>query len=519
MAARFDQVSQADRRAPIASSSRADRDADVIVIGAGNAALAAAAAAFESGARVLILEKAPRDERGGNSRFSGALFRFAYDNAGDILPLFPDLDTATVDVGSYPPDAYYEDLMRTSGGKADRQLAKVLVEHSYSTVQWLTELGVTWALRASPWVKHKGGVRITPGAVLNVEGKGVGLMSYLFAAVEERGIPITYETQVVGLHAPGDDMLVEVTARRGGVEKIFRAAAVVLAAGGFEADESMRATHLGPDWRLARVRGTRFNTGETLQAALRAGAVWIGETAGCHATPIDATSPEHGDLRITDETNRLSYPYGVMVNRHARRFIDEGEDLAVYTYAKTGDAVLKQPEGFAYQIFDQQSVHLLEPRYQSAVPVTGMSLEGLAQKLELPTSAFVATITEFNRATNTEVPFDPSTPDGRGTIDLEPPKSNWAVALERPPFLAFPVTCGITFTYGGIKINADAQVITVEDHSLPGMYATGEITGGLFVGNYAAGAGLMFGAVFGRIAGRNAARMALAGRPPSTPDG
>ena len=477
---------------------------DVVVAGAGNAALTAALAAAEAGARVLVLEKAPRAERGGNSRFSGGLFRFAYRDIQDIRAVLPSVDPATVVVEPYPPDAYYRDTMRVTEGLADPELTRVLVDESLPTMLWMGSLGVRWELSEIFGVRVGDVTHYPPGAVIQALHAGVGLVHDLFGAVERRGIPIRYETAVRRLLSEGGRVSGVVVDGPGGEEAI-RAGALILAAGGFEANGEMRRRHLGPEWERVKVRGTRFDTGEVLAAALEIGAQAVGEWDGCHATPIDANAPSPGELALTDKTNRLSYPFGIMVNERGERFADEGESLATHTYAKTGRAILAQPEAIAFQVFDRQTLHLLEPRYSTGTPIRAETLEELADRLGVPRARLATTVRAFNEAVN-DVPFDPTILDGKSTTGLTPPKSNWAVPLNRPPYVAYAVTCGITFTYGGVKIDAAARVLDRQGAAIPGLFATGEMTGGFFYRNYPGGAGLMRGAVFGRIAGRNAAR-------------
>jgi tricarballylate dehydrogenase len=266
----------------------------------------------------------------------------------------------------------------------------------------------------------------------------------------------------------------------------------------------MRAKYLGGVWDRVKVRGTKYDTGEGLQAALDIGAKPVGHWSGCHATPIDSDAPSVGELNHTDETNRLSYLYGVMVNIYGKRFVDEGEDYGQYTYAKTGAAILNQPMSRGYQIFDQKTLGLLEKRYKTGIPVIAETIEELAVKIEVPSESLKKTIEEFNNSINKNK-FDPAIMDGKGTSDIEPPKSNWALPIDTPPYVSYGVTCGITFTFGGLGVNAEAQVLNTEDEPIKGLYATGEITGKFFYHNYAAGNGLMRGAVFGRLAGIAAA--------------
>ena len=482
---------------------------DVIVVGAGNAALTAALSAREAGARVLVLEKASHGERGGNSRFSGGLFRFAYDSIEDVRLLLPDAERgARVDVGRYPEDHFYGDLMKVTRGRANPDLSRKLVSESLGTMRWMAGHGMEWAWTHLWSVEASGGGRkYNPGSVLEAKDRGVGLVARLFKAAEREGIEVRYGTGVTGLGVDqaGGMVTLAVAGEKGGEEMSARS--VVLGSGGFEANGAMRARHLGGKWEKVKVRGTRHNTGEVLAAALEAGASGAGQWEGCHATPIDAFAPDVGDLRLTDSTNRLSYPFGIMVNRRGRRFLDEGEDLGAYTYAKAGGLILEQPGGVAFQIFDRKTLHLLETRYETAEPMTANSIDELAVEIGLAPHGLLKTVREFNLSVFRGA-FDPSTRDGNGTRGIAPSKSNWALPIDSPPFMVYPVTGGITFTFGGLKIDTEARVLDTSGSPMPGLYATGEITGEFFYHNYPGGSGLMRGAVFGRIAGGNAAEHA-----------
>ncbi len=487
-----------------------DERYDVIVVGAGNAALTAALSAREAGARVLVLEKAPKSERGGNSRFSGGLFRFAYNSIDEVKDLLPESEgESRVEVGEYPADRFYADLMKVTRDKAHPKLSRKVVNDSLSTMQWMAGHGVEWAWTGLWSVAGSDGVkRYNPGSVLEARGRGVGLVAALFKAVERENIEVRYGAGVTGIKVRRKDGPITLLVQGAKEAERLTAKSVVLGSGGFEANSDMRARHLGPKWENVKVRGTRHNTGEVLEAALAAGASSAGQWDGCHATPIDAFAPEVGDLKLTDSTNRLSYPYGIMVNRDGRRFMDEGEDLGAYTYAKAGGLILEQPSGVAFQIFDRKTVHLLEPRYQTAGPVQGHTVDELEDDLALPTQSLLNTVRDYNMSVF-KGPFDPAIRDGNATVGLTPPKSNWALPLNSPPFSVYPVTGGITFTFGGLKIDTGARVLDTSGAPMSGLYATGEITGEFFYHNYPGGSGLMRGAVFGRIAGRNAAEHAL----------
>jgi tricarballylate dehydrogenase len=282
----------------------------------------------------------------------------------------------------------------------------------------------------------------------------------------------------------------------------------VLAAGGFEANPAWRTRYLGPGWDLARVRGTRFNTGDGIRMAMDVGAAARGHWSGCHAVGWDANAPEFGDLDVGDGFQKHSYPFGIMVNTRGQRFVDEGADFRNYTYAKYGREVLMQPGQVAWQIFDAKVTHLLRDEYRirQVTRVTAESLDALAAKLEgVDATEFCATVRAFNAAVDQSTPFDPTRKDGRSARGLEVPKSNWANPLDTPPFEAYAVTCGITFTFGGLHVDADARVISEEGAPIAGLFGAGELVGGLFYFNYPGGTGLTSGAVFGRRAGAGAA--------------
>jgi tricarballylate dehydrogenase len=302
-----------------------------------------------------------------------------------------------------------------------------------------------------------------------------------------------------------------VKVKRPGSTAELHAPAVVLAAGGFQANVEWRAKYLGPGWDLAKVRGTRFNTGEGLRMALEIGASSAGQWSGCHAVGWERNAPEFGDLAVGDAFQKHSYPFGVMINARGERFVDEGADFRNYTYAKYGREILRQPGQQAWQIFDSQVRHLLRDEYRikQVTRVAANTLEELLHKLgDVDAERARACLQKYNAAVDVNTPFDPNIRDGRGTPGLELPKSNWANRLERGPFEAYNVTCGITFTFGGLRINTDAQVLDRDHLPMPGLFAAGEMVGGLFYNNYPGGTGLMAGAVFGKIAGSSAARRA-----------
>jgi tricarballylate dehydrogenase len=487
------------------------RAADVVVVGGGNAALCAALAASEGGASVLVLEKAPEPERGGNSLFTAGGFRFAHrgldDLRRDVLVDLSDEEARAVEVPAYTEENYYDDLMRLTEHLSNADMADLLVRRSHATVAWMRGHGVRWILMHGRQ-SFKVGDRHRFWGGLHVEavGGGQGLVQALYERAAARGIRVAYGTgarrlrvdergAVTGVVARGPDGFVELAA-----------GAVVLACGGFEANPEWRTRYLGPDWELARVRGTRHNTGDGIRMALDIGAQPYGHWSSCHAVAWDLNAPEFGDRKVLDLFQKHSYPLGLIVNLRGERFVDEGADLRNYTYAKYGREILKQPQRAAFQIFDQKTVPLLREEYRirEVTKAEAGSLEELAAKLEIDPAGLARTVRAFNAGVQPGA-FNPAILDGKRTRGVVPPKSNWALPLDTPPFVGYAVTCGITFTFGGLRVTPRAEVLDTEDRPIPGLHAAGELVGGLFYHNYPGGAGLMAGAVYGRLAGEQAA--------------
>ena len=485
----------------------------VIVVGAGNAALCAALSAREHGAEVTVLEKAPEGERGGNTYFTGGGFRFPYDGIDDILRVIPDLseaERARVDVGAYRDAQFRDDLARVTDGLIDDGMASALVREAAPTMQWLHGQGVKFTLMTGRQANDVGGKLVFYGG-LTVEavGAGKGLSDQEFDAAERAGVNVRYGAKVVGLlrdgrRISGVELWTDDTVER------LEADAVVLAAGGFEANIEMRTRYLGPGWDMAKVRGSRFNTGDAIQAAIDAGAQPYGNWSGAHAVAWDLNAPPTGNRIVADLYQKHSYPYGLIVNIDGNRFVDEGADIRNYTYAKYGREILQQPERVAFQLFDQRTVGLLRDEYRvrQATMATADTISDLAEQLGIDAGQLEATIEQYNASVRWDQVehFNPSTLDGVSTDDITPPKTNWALPFDSPPYLGYAVTCGITFTFGGLKIDpSSGQVLDTEERPMAGLYAAGELVGGLFYNNYAGGSGLMAGSVFGRIAGRSAA--------------
>jgi tricarballylate dehydrogenase len=487
---------------------------DVIVVGAGNAALCAALSAQEQGARVLVLEKASEEERGGNSTFTAGGFRFVHEGVEDLRKdVMIDLSDAEAKAMYIPPftsETYTEDLMKVTENLPEPELIDLLVNRSRETVVWMRQKGVRWI----PMLKRQsylvnGINHFFGGMAVEAVGGGWGLVDFLFKSAERYGVAVRYNTglrkliqnrkgEIVGVTAFGPDGYEDISAK-----------AVVLACGGFEADPEMRVRYYGPGWEMARVRGTRHNTGDGIKAALEIGAAAFGGWSTCHAVQWDLSAPPFGDRVVLDNYQKHSYPIGIMVNANGERFVDEGESYRNYTYAKYGREVMKQPQRMAVQIFDNKTNHMTRDEYRIRQVTKGQAntLEELAAQLEISPAGLVKTVKEFNAACQPGE-FNPAILDGKCTKGITPPKSNWAIPIDEPPYHGYAVTCGITFSFGGLKITTDGEVEDTTGRKIPGLFAAGELVGGIFYQNYLGGAGLASGSVFGKLAGGSAGKYA-----------
>ena len=485
---------------------------DVIVVGAGNAALCAAISAKEQGAaRVLMLEKAPIEERGGNSLFTAGGFRFIHnglDNLrSDILDDLSEAEAGQIVLPALAKEDYLDDLRRVTEGQTDDRLSELLVGRSRDAMRWMRLNGVRFLpMFGRQSYKIEGKHHFYGGVNIEAVGGGWGLVDQLIKQAERVGIEIRYATAmrrllqdksgaVTGVHVMGLD----------GYADIF-AKAVVLACGGFEANPEMRVRYYGAGWESCRVRGTRYNTGDGLRAALEIDAQPFGGWSTCHAVQWDISAPPFGDRVVLDNFQKHSYPIGIIVNLKGERFVDEGADYRNHTYAKYGREVMKQPKRTAVQIFDAKTIDMVRDEYRirQVTKAQAPTIGELAAKLEIDVSGLSHTVREFNAACKPGK-YNPAILDGLSTSGITPPKSNWALPIDKPPYTGFVVTCGITFSFGGLRINERGEVQNTSDRTIPGLYAAGEIVGGIFYENYLGGAGLMSGSVFGRIAGSSAA--------------
>jgi tricarballylate dehydrogenase len=489
---------------------------DVIVVGAGNAALCAAISAAESGAKVLVLEKASVEERGGNSLFTAGGFRFVHagidDVRKDVLVDLSDAEVEQIVLPPLPEELYHTDLDRVTEGQTDPMLADTLIGRSRETMVWMRSHGVRFIpMFGRQSYKVEGKHHFYGGVNIEAVGGGWGLVDSLIKRVEKMGVEIRYATglrsllqnqkgAVTGVRVMGPDGYADLEAK-----------AVVLACGGFQANQQMRVAYLGPGWESCRVRGTRHNTGDGIQAALNIGAQAYGGWSSAHAVQWDISAPPFGDRVVLDNFQKHSYPIGIIVNMDGQRFVDEGADFRNHTYAKYGREVLKQPRRAAVQVFDAKTIDMVRDEYRikQVTKFTADTIEGLADGLGVNKENFVRTVQEFNAACQPGN-YNPAILDGVKTSGIQPPKSNWALPLDKGPYTGFVVTCGITFTFGGLRINEEGAVQDTTENTIPGLYAAGELVGGIFWGNYLGGAGLMSGAVFGRMAGTSAAAFAKA---------
>ena len=488
-------------------------NADVIIVGAGNAAFCAAHAAREKGASVLMLERAPQSENGGNSRFTAGAIRFAYEGVDDIRALCPDLpeeQIAITDFGSYTTDQFYDDMFRVTSYRTDPDLCERLVMSSRDTLHWMRDKGIRFMpIYGRQAFKVDGRFKFWGGLTLEAWGGGPGLVDAHTKIATDSGVEIRYGCRVLSLFYDGHHVIGVKVKSQGEVFEL-KSRSVVIASGGFQANPQWRTRYLGPGWEMARVRGSRFNTGEGIRMALDIGAAPYGNWSGCHAVGWDYNAPEFGDLAVGDNFQKHSYPWGIMVNAAGKRFVDEGADFRNYTYARYGRIILEQPNQFAWQVFDQKVTSILRDEYRirQVTKVVADTLEELVSKMEnVNQQGFIEEVAAYNAAVQTDVPFDPNVKDGRGTEGLEVRKSNWANRIDTPPYEAYQVGCGITFTFGGLRIDpTNGQVLDCDLAPIPGLYAAGELVGGIFYFNYPGGTGLMSGSVFGRLAGDSAAR-------------
>ena len=496
-----------------------DSSYDVVVVGAGNAALCAAISAKEHGAKVLVLEKAPEDEKGGNSYFTAGGFRFVHtgldDVRDDVLVDMSDDEADKMILPSHDKQFFYDTLMKVTRGQSNEDLAWTLINGSRPAMAWLRENGVRFIpMYGRQSFEVDGKQHFYGGVNIEAVGGGAGLVEFLLERCRKVGIDIRYGTGATKLYQDENCRITGLQVRAQGGYEDIACKSVVLACGGFESNPEMRVRYLGQGWDLARVRGTRHNTGDGIQMALDIGAVPYGNWSGCHSVGWDISAPPFGDRWVLDNFQKHSYPLGIMVNIHGERFVDEGEDYRNLTYVRFGKAIMGQPHYTCVQIFDQKTTHRLRDEYRikEVTHVKSDTIEGLAEQLEISVEGLKKTIEEYNAAcpdqSFIDANYNPAILDNVGTTGISPAKSNWALPIDEPPYEAWVTTTGVTFTFGGLKIDDKNCVQDKADRSIPGLFAAGELVGGLFYENYPGGTGLMSGSVFGRRAGEFAAEYA-----------
>jgi tricarballylate dehydrogenase len=451
---------------------------DVIVVGGGNAALCAAIEASHAGARVLLLEGAPKPYRGGNSRHTRN-FRCMHQGPMSVL------------TGAYEEDEYFDDLMLVTNGRTDEHLARMAIRSSEECLPWMEKHGVVF----QPSLSGTLSLSRTNAFFL---GGGKALVNAYYNTASDMGVTIVYEAKV-GHIILKDGAFEGVRVVIDGKDTELSAKAVVLASGGFQADLDWLARAWGPAARNFLIRGTPYNRGEILRDMLDSGAESVGDPTQCHAVAIDGRAPKYDGGIVT----RLDcVPFSVVVNKDGQRFYNEGEDVWPKRYAIWGRLVAAQPDQVAYSLIDAKSVNLFMPSVFPAI--TANSIPELAEKLGLPVDAVEKTVSNFNSACRAGT-FHPTELDGVSTDGLHPPKTNWARPLDTPPYYGYSLRPGVTFTYLGLKVDDHARVSGAHGR-YKNVWAAGEIMAGSILGQgYLAGFGMTVGTVFGRKAGREAA--------------
>ncbi|MDJ0686709.1 MAG: FAD-dependent tricarballylate dehydrogenase TcuA [Alphaproteobacteria bacterium] len=452
---------------------------DVAIIGGGNAALCAAITAAEAGARVVILEAAPKPYRGGNSRHTR---NFRCMHQGPLGPL----------IDSYEEAEYLDDLLKVTDGKTDEALARMTIRASEECLPWMQDHGV----RFQPSLSGTLSLARTNAFFL---GGGKGLVNAYYRTAEKLGATVHYEAPVTHLERD-EDRIVGLDYTHQGETRRITPKSIVVASGGFQADTDWLARAWGPAAKNFLIRGTPYNRGVVLADLLDQGVEQVGDPTQCHAVAIDGRAPKFDGGIVT----RLDcVPFSIVVNKHGDRFYDEGEDVWPKRYAIWGRLVAAQPDQVGYVIIDSKSINLFMPSVFP--PIEASTIEDLAEKMDLPPDRLRATVEDFNQACGDVSGFHPTELDGVATEGLAPPKTNWARPIDTPPYYGYSLRTGVTFTYLGLKVDERAQC-SAGNRAVANLWAAGETMAGSILGQgYLAGFGMTIGTVFGRIAGREAA--------------
>jgi tricarballylate dehydrogenase len=491
---------------------------DVIVVGAGNTALLTGLKAHEHGARVLVLEIAPKEKRGGNAYYTTGIYRIVHNGIEDVRDLIPDLteEERNIVIAPYTADDYFRDYSTVTENLVDPSMMELLINNSTEAIRWMVKKqGVRMELTSSFVKRFEGKLHFVGPVPISAKGGGAGLSDYLFGRVENtEGIDLLYETGAQKLLVDDSGTVYGVkTLSEKGI-KDYTSKAVILSCGGFEANPEWRARYLGPNWDLAKVRGGQYNMGDGIKMALDIGAQPFGNWSSCHAIFIEANAPQPSIRKDTDKTSKRMYIFGLCVNVLGERFVDEGYDSTENTYSRYGKTALTQPDRVIFQLFDASGYDVLTKGgifhdYVNAAYTKADTIEEMADKLGIPADTLGKTVSDYNKAAgipggNNHWYKYTGRPEDAHTEGLALAKSSCAYPLKTPPYYAYAVECGITFTYGGLKVNKCAQVLRSGDIPIKGLYASGEIVGGLFYQNYAGACGQLTGAVFATIAGKYA---------------
>lgn len=459
-----------------------DSNWDVVIIGSGNAGLCAAMTAGEEGAKVLMLETAPKAYRGGNSRHTR---NFRCMHTGPLGPL----------IEKYEEDEYFSDLMKVTDGKTNESLARMAIRNSEECLPWMQERGV----RFQPSLSGTLSLARTNAFFL---GGGKSLVNAYHRTAAKLGVIVEYDANVTHLEVH-DGKVVYLDYSQGDETHRITPKAVIVAAGGFQADTDWLARAWGPAAKNFLIRGTPYNRGVVLADLLAQGVDQVGDPTQCHAVAIDGRAPKYDGGIVT----RLDcVPFSIVVNKNAERFYDEGEDVWPKRYAIWGRLVAAQPDQVGYAIIDAKSLNLFMPSVFP--PIKADTIKELANKMGLPADKLCATVNQFNASCGDTSQFHPTELDGVSTSNLSPPKTNWARPITQAPFYGYSLRTGVTFTYLGLKVGEKAQCYK-DGKPIANLWAAGETMAGSILGQgYLAGFGMTIGTVFGRIAGQEAANYA-----------